>query len=94
MIIVHDLDHHFFSLFPDIPTNDLEAIRRVLTEYYSFGPYRPRVEVRETSVLVRIDTDAIERGEKAYRKAVSYAEKGRYSEAKRTLDVSTWRSRT
>lgn len=52
-----------------------------LTEYYSYGPYRPLVRLEDGMAIVEVDDGLITRDEAGYRKAVELCEKGRFKEA-------------
>lgn len=58
-----------------------------LEEYYTYGPYKPRVIIDNNWVKIEIDTPTILSQEADYKKTVSLCEKGKYSEAKPILQV-------
>lgn len=57
-----------------------------MSDYYSYGPYKPKVTIKKDWVIIDIDIPAIEAEEKDYNKTVSLCEKGKYSEAKPILN--------
>jgi hypothetical protein len=54
MIIIHKISDFLFDLFPKAKErgNGLDALREELTDYYTFGPYRPKVEMEGDFVKV------------------------------------------
>ena len=84
MIIIHKIDDFMFELFPQVAESnfDKEVIKQVLTEFYSAGPYKPKIFIIDDYIKVEIDTSLIETHDKEYQKAISLSEKGKYSEAK------------
>ena len=57
-----------------------------LEEYYSFGPFRPKVKIEDGWVTIEIDTPTILNQEADYRKTVALCERGNYVEAKIILE--------
>ncbi|MBP6872894.1 MAG: tetratricopeptide repeat protein [Bacteroidales bacterium] len=66
--------------------NNHEALRHKLIEYYTYGPFKPEVTIKDNLVIIELDTSAIIHQESEYRKAVAFCERGRYPEAKEILD--------
>jgi tetratricopeptide (TPR) repeat protein len=85
MQIIHPLDDFFNTLFSNIGGGSNYLIISELESYYSYGPFKPSVTIRENLVIVDIDTPAIIEQEANYRKTVSLCEKGKYAEAKPIL---------
>ncbi|WP_345961065.1 tetratricopeptide repeat protein [Flavobacterium yafengii] len=56
-----------------------------LENYYTFGPFTPKVSITEDWVTITIDTSTILLQENDYRKTVALCEKGNYQEAKPIL---------
>jgi tetratricopeptide (TPR) repeat protein len=85
MQILHKIDDFLFTIFPELTGGGNELIISVLRDYYTFGPFKPRVHITEGWVKIEIDTTSIISQEADYQKAISLCEKGRYSEAKPIL---------
>ena len=88
MIIIHKISDFLFDLFPKAKEkgNGLDALREELTDYYTFGPYRPKVEMEGDFVKVEIDTSAISSQKAEFDTAVKYCEKGKFKKAKPILE--------
>jgi tetratricopeptide (TPR) repeat protein len=88
MIIIHKLNDFLFNLFPKTKEkgNSLDALREELTDYYSFGPYRPKVAIEGDFVKIEIDTSAISNQKAEFDTAVKHCEKGKYRKAKPLLE--------
>src|SRR4030067_2206209 len=88
MIIIHKISDFLFDLFPKAKEkgNGLDALREDLTDYYTFGPYRPKVEMEGDFVKVEIDTSAISSQKAEFDTAVKYCEKGKLRKAKPILE--------
>lgn len=63
--------------------NDL--IVNILTKYYTYGPYKPKVTIENDWVIIDIDTPSILSEEADYRKTIALCEKGKFAEAKPIL---------
>ena len=85
MQILHKIDDFLFTIFPELAGGGNELIISTLESYYTFGPYKPKVEIVEGWVKVDIDTQTIVSQESEYHKIVSLCEKGNYAEAKPIL---------
>ncbi|MGI8582304.1 MAG: tetratricopeptide repeat protein [Chitinophagaceae bacterium] len=86
MKIIHKLDDFLFTIFPELTRgggNDL--IIQTLENYYTYGPYRPKVSVDNDWVTIEIDTPTIISQEADYKKTVALCEQGKYSAAKPIL---------
>ena len=88
MIIIHKIDDFIFELFPQVAESnfDEEVIKQVLTVFYTTGPFRPKITIIDDYIKIEIDTSLIETQEKDYQKAISFSEKGMYSDAKKILE--------
>jgi Tfp pilus assembly protein PilF len=85
MIIVHKIDAFLFTIFPDVKQGDNELLMKKLQEYYTIGPFKPKVSLENELVTITVDTTAIISQEPDFRKAVALCEKGKYPEAKPIL---------
>jgi tetratricopeptide (TPR) repeat protein len=88
MIIIHKLNDFLFNLFPKTRErgSSLDALREELTDFYTFGPYRPKVEIEGDFVKIEIDTSAISSQKAEFDTAVKYCEKGKFRKAKPILE--------
>lgn len=88
MIIIHKIDNFLFNLFPrtkQAGKND-GILKEELTGYYTFGPYKPKVEIDNEYVRIEIDTSAIISQKPAFDTAIKYCEAGNYKKAKPVLE--------
>ena len=88
MIIIHKIDDFLFNLFPkakDVGKN-IETLKNELRNYYTFGPYKPKVEINEDVVRIEIDTSAILSQKPAFDTAIKYCEAGNFKKAKPVLE--------
>ncbi len=85
MKIVHPLNDFFYTLFPNLTGGVKSLIINELENYYSYGPFKPKISFDDDWVIVEIDTDKILAQEADYRKVVSLCEKGNFQEAKQLL---------
>lgn len=86
MQIIHKIDNFLFTIFPQIKIGDNNSLIRALEEYYTYGPFKPKVNIAEGWVNIEIDTPSIISQEADYKKTVSLCERGKYSEAKPILE--------
>ena len=85
MIIIHTLNDFLFTLFPEVESGNIEKLKEALLRYYSYGPFVPKIEVKDDAVLVDIDVSAIAAQDGEFQKAVTLCEKGKYEDAKPIL---------
>ena len=61
MQIIHKIDDFLFTLFPKlklgVSSNDL--IINELENYYTYGPFKPKVTIDNEWVTIQIDTQTI-----------------------------------
>lgn len=88
MIIIHKIDEFLFSLFPKAKEtgNSIEILKDELGNYYTFGPYKPKVEINEDVVRIEIDTSTIISQKPAFDTAIKYCEAGNFKKAKPVLE--------
>lgn len=87
MNIFHKLDDFLFTIFPELKNGGGNSlIVNKLEEYYSFGPFKPKVKIDDGWVNIEIDTPTILNQEADYRKTVALCERGNYAEAKIILE--------
>lgn len=89
MTIVLNLDDILLELFPEVKgaENPIEAIKEVLTEYYTYSIYKPEVSIDGDTVIINIPTQVIAQEKEQYDKAVALASRGKYRETKQILDT-------
>jgi len=87
MTIIFKIDDLLLDLFPRTKeTNfDRSVLKDELTDFYSVGPYKPKIHIENDTVTIEIDTGLIVTQEQDYRRVVALCEKGQYTEAKKTL---------
>ncbi len=85
MQIIHKIDNFLFTIFPQIKKGDNNSLINALKDYYTYGPFKPKVNIAEGWVNIEIDTPSIISQEADYKKTVSLCERGKYSEAKPIL---------
>lgn len=85
MIITHSLNDFLFTLFPEVEIGNIEKLKEALLRYYSYGPFVPKIEVKDDAVFIEIDVTTILSQDGEYQKAVTLCEKGKYDEAKPIL---------
>jgi tetratricopeptide (TPR) repeat protein len=86
MQIIHRIDDFLYTLFSELEKGDTNALLLKLTDYYTYGPFKPQVTINDGWVTIDIDTPTILSQENDYQKVVSLCEKGKYSEAKPILN--------
>ncbi len=87
MQIIHKIDDFLFTIFPELKGGGNAFIINALEKYYTYGPYKPKVNIENGWVKIEIDTPTIISQEADYKKTVSLCEKGKYAEAKPILQI-------
>ncbi|WP_148561725.1 tetratricopeptide repeat protein [Pontibacter korlensis] len=85
MHIFHPLDDFTYDLFLTGKERDIEQLKQKMTDFYSVGPYKPKITVKEKQIEVEIDATLIEEQQKAYQEVISLSEQGKYDLAKDKL---------
>lgn len=85
MQIIHKIDDFLFTIFPELMGGGKNLIISTLEKYYTYGPYKPKVNIEDDWVKIEIDTTSIISQETDYKKAVALCEKGKFTEAKPIL---------
>src|SRR6266498_4101057 len=86
MTITHKIEDFLFELFPEIEDHrDTHTLKQALTNYYSYGPFKPTVHIKDGWVTIEIDTARISSEESDYSKVVRLSEQRKYAEAKKIL---------
>ena len=89
MVILHKLEDFLFELFPKAKEagNDNDILIQELKEFYTYGPYNPKVSINDGWIKIEIDTPSIVSQEADYKKVIAFCEKGNLSEAKKILTL-------
>ena len=88
MQIIHKIDDFLFTIFPELTGGGSNIlIINELTNFYTYGPYKPKVTIDTNWVKIEIDTPSILSQEADYKKTIALCEKGKYSEAKPILKI-------
>ena len=85
MKIIHKIDDFLFSIFPKLSGGGNELIINALENYYTYGPFKPRVTIENDWVTVDIDAPTIAAQEADFKKTTALCDMGRFSEAKPIL---------
>jgi hypothetical protein len=76
MQIIHKIDDFLFTIFPELIGGGNAFIINYLENHYTYGPYKPKVNIDNGWVKIEIDSPAIISQEADYKKIVSLCEKG------------------
>jgi len=85
MQIIHKIDNFLYTIFPSIIQGNEESLINTIRDFYTYGPYKPKVTIDKEYVNIEIDTPTILAQDKDYQKVIAYCEKGNYTEAKPIL---------
>ena len=87
MKILLEIDDFLLELFPAYKDSNknLDILKEELAQYYTYGPFKPSVTIKDGWATITIDTPSIVNQEVDYRKVVSFCEKGKFTEAKKIL---------
>ena len=85
MQIIHKIDEFLYIVFPELIGGGNDFIIEKLENYYTYGPFKPKVYIDNNYIKIEIDTSTIFSQENEYRKVVNFCEKGKYAEAKPIL---------
>ncbi|MBL7837018.1 MAG: tetratricopeptide repeat protein [Bacteroidetes bacterium] len=88
MVILHKLEDFLFELFPKAKADGKNngTLIEELKEFYTYGPYNPRVSINDGWIKIEIDTPSIISQEAEYKKVIACCEKGNLAEAKKLLE--------
>jgi len=84
MKIIHKIDEFLFTIFPKMGGGKIQIINE-LENYYTYGPFKPKITVDGEWVTIEIDAPTILSQEADYRKTVALCERGKYAEARQIL---------
>ena len=85
MQIIHKIDDFLFTIFPNIKKGDEQSLINAIQEFYTYGPYKPKVSIEDNWIKIDIDTPTIVSQDGDYKKVIALCEKGKYYEAKPIL---------
>ena len=87
MTIIFKIDDLLLDLFPRTKESNIDynVLKDELSNFYSVGPYKPKINIENDTVTIEIDTGLIETQKQDYQKVVALCEKGQYDEAKKIL---------
>jgi hypothetical protein len=86
MQIIHKINDFFFTLFPDLKSNNKEVITTAMKKQYTYGPFVPTVTLEEDLVIIEVDTETILTQDAEYNKTVALCDKGKFDEARPILE--------
>jgi Tfp pilus assembly protein PilF len=86
MQIIHKINDFFFTLFPDLKSNNKEVITTAMKKQYTYGPFVPTVTLEEDLVIIEVDTETILTQDADYNKSVALCDKGKFDEARPILE--------
>lgn len=83
MTIAHKVNDFLYSIFPEAELFGKDPSRLVdyLTDYYTFGPFRPKVTIQDDVVTVQIDTKAINSQQGEFNKVLKMCQEGQFKQA-------------
>jgi len=85
MQIIHKIDKFLYTIFPSVIQGDLESLRNTIQDFYTYGPYKPKVTIDNDFVSIEIDTPTILEQDIDYQKVIAFCENGKYANAKPIL---------
>ncbi len=85
MQIIHKIDNFLYTIFPSVTQGDQQSLLNAIQDFYTYGPYKPKVTVDQDWVKIEIDTPTIIAQEIDCQKVISFCEKGKYADAKPIL---------
>ena len=86
MQIKHKIDSFLSEVFPDLGVNPQhDRVIDVMVKYYTLGPYKPKVTVTGSEVVIEVAVDMIERQGTEYKRALALCDQRNYAAAKKIL---------
>jgi tetratricopeptide (TPR) repeat protein len=85
MQIIHKIDNFLYTIFPSVIQDDQQSLLNAIQEFYTYGPYKPKVTIDNDFVSIEIDTPTILAQDLDYQKVIAFCEKGKYADAKPIL---------
>lgn len=85
MQIIHKIDNFLYTIFPSVIQGDQQSLLNAIQDFYTYGPYKPKVTIDNDFVSIEIDTPTILAQDLDYKKVIVFCEKGKYADAKPIL---------
>jgi len=85
MQIIHKIDNFLYTIFPSVIQGDQQSLLNAIQDFYTYGPYKPKVTIDNDFVSIEIDTPTILTQDLDYQKVIAFCEKGKYADAKPIL---------
>ncbi len=85
MQIIHKIDNFLYTIFPSVIQGDKQSMLNAIQDFYTYGPYKPKVTIDNDFVTIEIDTPTILAQDIDYQKVIAFCEKGKYADAKPIL---------
>lgn len=85
MQIIHKIDDFLYTIFPSVIQGDQQSLLNAIQDFYTYGPYKPKVTIDNDFVSIEIDTPTILAQDLDYQKIIAFCEKGKYADAKPIL---------
>jgi Tfp pilus assembly protein PilF len=85
MVIIHKIGDFLYNLFPKAK-DSVDSLKEELTDYYTFGPFRPKIDIEDDFVKIEIDTSAISSQKTDFDIVVKHCEKRNFKKAKPILE--------
>lgn len=85
MQIIHKIDNFLYAIFPSVIQGDQQSLLNAIQDFYTYGPYKPKVTIDNDFVSIEINTPTILAQDLDYQKVIAFCEKGKYADAKPIL---------
>jgi len=85
MQIIHKIDNFLYTIFPKVIQGDQQSLFNAIQDFYTYGPYKPKVTIDNDFVCIEIDTPTILAQDIDYQKVISFCERSKYTDAKPIL---------
>jgi Tfp pilus assembly protein PilF len=85
MQIIHKIDNFLYTIFPSFIQGDQQSLLNAIQDFYTYGPYKPKVTIDNDFISIEIDTPTILAKDIDYQKVIAFCEKGKYADAKPIL---------
>ena len=86
MQITHKINDFFFTLFPNLISDNKEVITAAMKKQYTYGPFVPTVTLQEDLVIIDVDTETILTQDADYNKTVALCDEGKFDDARTILE--------
>ena len=85
MIISHKIDKFLYTIFPELEGGGNSLVISRLEDYYSYGPFKPKVTINGDWVSIEINVNDINNQQSDYKKTITLCEQGDFDQAKQIL---------